>query len=253
MLPRASAPAIDQRLPGVYRPRFLARHLWFPLFAAAVAGSLLMQGGGDAWLADRLLQLEGGRWALRDAWATSVLIHKGGKWLSTAGAFAALALCLLPVWRRGDQRLRWALLYLGLAVGLGTGVVSLLKGATNMDCPWDLLRYGGDRPFIGLLQHRPATLPPGACFPAGHASAGYAWTSLYFFALLWRPAWRHVGLAVGLAAGLVFGIAQQLRGAHFLSHDVFSLLTCWLVAFGLFILFHGNAPTRAENAQEPRP
>lgn len=50
-----------------------------------------------------------------------------------------------------------------------------------MECPWDLTRYGGDLPFVGLLERRPADMPDTACFPAGHASAGYAWLALYFF------------------------------------------------------------------------
>ncbi len=37
-------------------------------------------------------------------------------------------------------------------------------------------------------------------------------------------------LGIGLLAGTVFGVAQQLRGAHFLSHDVASLIVCWAVA-----------------------
>jgi membrane-associated PAP2 superfamily phosphatase len=74
------------------------------------------------------------------------------------------------------------------------------------------------------------------CFPAGHSSAGFAWVSLYFFALLARPAWRWRGLAVGLVAGGVFGLAQQLRGAHFLSHDLWTLATCWALSLGLYLL-----------------
>jgi len=105
-----------------------------------------------------------------------------------------------------------------------------------MDCPWDLLRYGGHQPYIGLFSHRPADMPMTACFPAGHASAGYAWLSLYFFALLWRPAWRWTGLALGLGSGLLFGISQQLRGAHFLSHDLATALLCWLLSLGLYVL-----------------
>ena len=38
-------------------------------------------------------------------------------------------------------------------------------------------------------------------------------------------------------AGLVFGSGQQLRGAHFLSHDLWSLAVCWFLALGLFCLF----------------
>lgn len=50
-------------------------------------------------------------------------------------------------------------------------------------------------------------------------------------------AWRWLGLMIGLVAGLIFGISQQLRGAHFLSHDLWSLTICWLVALGFFYLF----------------
>ncbi|RYE95440.1 MAG: hypothetical protein EOO41_05650, partial [Methanobacteriota archaeon] len=72
------------------------------------------------------------------------------------------------------------------------------------------------------------------CFPAGHASAGYAWVALYFCALALRPAWRMPALWMGIAAGLLFGIAQQLRGAHFLSHDLWSLAVCWGTALALY-------------------
>jgi membrane-associated PAP2 superfamily phosphatase len=121
------------------------------------------------------------------------------------------------------------------SVTLATLAVSLLKSLTRMDCPWDLLRYGGTRPFIGMFEARHGLAASG-CFPAGHASAGYAWVALYFAALAARPAWRWAGLAIGLAGGALFGVSQQLRGAHFLSHDLWSLATCWLVALALYLL-----------------
>jgi membrane-associated PAP2 superfamily phosphatase len=34
----------------------------------------------------------------------------------------------------------------------------------------------------------------------------------------------------------VFGIGQQLRGAHFLSHDVATALICWLLSLGLYLV-----------------
>lgn len=34
----------------------------------------------------------------------------------------------------------------------------------------------------------------------------------------------------------VFGAAQQLRGAHFLSHDLWTLATCWTVSLLLFLV-----------------
>lgn len=217
---------------------FTAGHLWLPLIAASLLFSVLVLVG-DQWIADRIFAMEGHQWLLREAWMTSALMHKGGKWLSAAATLMVLVLCLYQ-WRQGkDRRLRWALLHLVLAIALGTGAVSLLKSLTHMDCPWDLVRYGGERPFVGLLQARPAVLPAAACFPAGQASAGYAWVSLYFFALLWRPAWRWRGLAVGLLAGIALGFAQQLRGAHFMSHDLATLTVCWLLSLGLYALIRG--------------
>jgi membrane-associated PAP2 superfamily phosphatase len=71
---------------------------------------------------------------------------------------------------------------------------------------------------------------PGHCFPAGHASAGFAWLVGYF-------AWPQ-GSAVArrwligaLIAGLTLGVAQQLRGAHFMSHTLWTSWICWTWAW----------------------
>lgn len=241
-----------QRGGAAYTSRFLMLHLVLPVAAVTLVVGWLMGSGGDLWLADHLFHLQGNQWLLRDAWSTSVVMHKGGKWLSTAAALVVMLLCFHQ-WRHGrDRALRWALLYLVLAIALGIGAVSLLKSLTHMDCPWDLARYGGERSFIALLQSRPASMPAAACFPAGQASAGYAWVSLYFFALLWRPAWRWAGLLTGLVAGAALGIAQQLRGAHFLSHDLSTLLVCWLVALGLFVALRAGLARPEARQQETR-
>ncbi len=238
--------------PGLAATRrgFLGRHLLIPLLLAVAASVVLMAGNGDQWLADHIYRWEGSRWAFKDAWWTTHVIHRGGKNLSTlAGVLVMLALlraCLDARWKA----LRRPLLYLLLAVGLSTGLVALLKSMTQMDCPWDLQRYGGLRPFIGLFEARPELLGRAACFPAGHASAGYGWVALYFFALQVRPRWRWVALATAVATGLAFGFSQQLRGAHFLSHDVWSLAVSWTVAVLLYLLMFPPA-TASTLKEEP--
>lgn len=218
------------------RRGFLGRHLLIPLLIALAASAVLMAGNGDQWLADLFYRWEGGQWTLKDSWWTSHVVHRGGKNLSTLAALLVMLALLRACFDTRWKPLRMPLLYLLLAVGLSTGMVALLKSMTQMDCPWDLQRYGGLRPFIGLFQPRPVMLGHAACFPAGHASAGYGWVALYFFALRMRPQWRWAALAVAVATGLVFGISQQLRGAHFLSHDVWSLAVSWTVAVLLYLL-----------------
>ena len=224
--------------------RFLWTHLWLPLlaFAAAIAVIALLQL--DWALAHRLYAWEGYRWVLKKAFLTEAVLHRSGHDLSVAAWVGVLAAWLAALKRDSLAVWRKPLGYLTLSILVSTLLISWIKSWSNMDCPWDIEGLGGVRPYVELFAPRPASLLDGRCFPAGHASGGYAWMSLYFFCLLSRPRLRWLGLAAGLGAGLVFGIGQQLRGAHFLSHDLWTAMLCWLVAFGLYFLFRAPVPAR---------
>lgn len=229
------SPAASSPLPaGDFR--FLLTHAWLPLIALAVLLALTMGAGGDQWLADRLYALEGGRWALRDAFVTDRLIHKLGRDLDIA-LWSSVLVAWALAHRPGREHWRAPLAYLLTATALSMAGVVWVKTWSNMDCPWDLLRYGGDRPYVGLWELRPVGLGRGTCFPAGHASGGYAWLALYFFLAAMRPQWRGWGLAAGIGLGLLFGFSQQLSGAHFVSHDLITAAICWGVALFCFGLF----------------
>jgi len=217
--------------PARLDPPSLLTHFWLPSLALLPLSAWLMAGGGDQRLADALYLAQGGQWRWQDAWLTEHLIHRGGRWASVIGGLFVI-LAAVRAWRR-HSAWRWPLATLAASIALSTTLISRLKAWTRVDCPWDLARYGGDRPLLGLFEARNAAEASG-CFPAGHASAGYAWLALYFFARRTRPAWRWPGLALGLAAGLLFGLCQQLRGAHFLSHDLWALALCWSVPLCLF-------------------
>ncbi|WP_434988677.1 phosphatase PAP2 family protein [Xanthomonas melonis] len=240
---------IQRRATALAPTRFLAVHLWLPLAGTLLASALLMGAGGDQWITDLLYRLEGGHWLLKEHWFTSGVVHRIGKWLSTAAGVSVVILAVAAWCRPRLRVLRWPLTYLAASVAVSTSLVSLLKAWTAMDCPWDLARYGGTRAMVGVFESRHGIAASG-CFPAGHASAGYAWVALYFCALALRPAWRLPGLSVGLAAGLIFGISQQLRGAHFLSHDLWSLAVCWLTALSLYCVMLARPP-RAFDAMLP--
>lgn len=177
-----------------------------------------------------LFHWEGDAWSLKRSVLLETVLHRGGRTASQLAWLGLLAATLVhwakpasAPWTRPAARLLLALL-------ASTACVALLKAVTQVDCPWDLSGFGGQRAYVPLLAPRPASLGPAACFPAAHAASGYAWVASYFFFLHVAPRWRHAGLAVGLLAGGVFGLAQQLRGAHFLSHDVASLAVCWTIA-----------------------
>jgi len=214
---------------------FLLRHAWLPLAVFVALIATIQLTNADWHLATFLYASEGGDWALRKAFLTETLIHRRGHDLSIvlwAGTLVAWLVSLrnprLRAWRR-------PLGYLLLAVAASTLAISTLKAVSNMDCPWDVSGLGGTRPHLTLFDLRPHGLPRGRCFPAGHASGGYAWMALYFALLMVRPRWRWFGLAAGAGVGLVYGIAQQLRGAHFLSHDLWTIAICWSIALVLYV------------------
>lgn len=226
-------------------------HLALPL---SILGALLLwagPGGGDTWVADRIYTAGHGAWVLRSAWMTDRLVHVAGRNLSILAGAAVFAAWLASFRVLALRRLRRPLGYLFCALAAGSLAVAWMKSWSNMDCPWDLARYGGERPFVGLLEVRPPGMPRARCFPAGHASGGYIWLSLYFFLGTIAPRWRWPGLCVGMGAGLVFGISQQLRGAHFLSHDLWTAGICWTLSLALYaLLLRGDATSfRPEDAR----
>lgn len=231
--------------------RFLRTHLWWPLLGMSLVIAAWTIGHRDLWLADRLYAWEGGRWALKHAFLTEDMIHVGGRDLSAAAWSGVLACFMVAGYRKAWAHLRKPLGYLLLATLAASLLVAWVKSWSNVDCPWDLLRYGGARPYIDLFSLRPVGLSRGACFPAGHASGGYAWFALYFYFLAVRPAWRWHGFVTGLALGLTFGVAQQLRGAHFLSHDLWTATICWVAVASVSLVFWprtggANATHRAQ-------
>ena len=219
---------------------FTARYLALPTFAFAVAFALLTDGGIDRGIAQVLFSAEGGQWTLRNNWLLDVAFHQVGKFMSVLAWLGCIAMYVRN--RKVGVRDQWqrALILLIVSVGLTTLIVSTAKGFTHMDCPWDLQGLGGAKSYVPLLQEDLVNAKPGRCFPAGQASAGYAWIALYFAALIARPEQRLHGLGIGIAFGLTLGTAQQLRGAHFMSHDLTTAWIAWIVSASVYALVNGD-------------
>jgi membrane-associated PAP2 superfamily phosphatase len=112
--------------------------------------------------------------------------------------------------------------------------VALLKSANPAACPWSLTAYGG---LVDPVSHWLWWATPvggrGGCFPAGHASAGFAFVGGWFVFRPVAPVLARRWLLAALAAGLLLGLGQQWRGAHFMSHTLWSGWLCWCLAWAL--------------------
>jgi membrane-associated PAP2 superfamily phosphatase len=190
-----------------------------------------------------------GRWIGAHNWWVEVFLHTGGRWAIRGVVVSAITLCAASFAIQRLQRLRRSVGYFAIASILSIGVVGLLKTMTNVDCPWDLVPFGGQFPEVLLFADRPDALRAGHCFPAAHSSSGYALLALYFAAREGDRMRAQAGLVLGIVCGTLFGLAQQSRGAHFVSHDVWSAFLAWVIATSVYV-FAFRARLRTVNASE---
>ena len=168
-------------------------------------------------------------WFYQDSWITNNLMHRFGKYFVILLYLFLLIKFLIRDKNNEDALLRYGNIVLLLSLLVGTLIVSVLKHTLEVDCPWDLQQFGGSKPFFEVFHYGTDYLPSSHCFPSGHASTVFTWFSLYFFCSIYYPKHRIKVLSIILALGFVFGFGQQLRGAHFISHDIWSMLVCLLV------------------------
>lgn len=158
-------------------------------------------------------------------------LHDGARllsWLLVVGL--TLAVWWPPARLRPLHRIER--LQLVITALIGALAVALFKSFSTTSCPWDLAAFGGTAQHVSHWL-RSADGGSGHCFPAGHASSGFAFVGGYFALQRSSPTRARAWLAVSLAAGLLLGVAQQVRGAHFMSHTLWTGWLCWALAFGL--------------------
>ena len=218
------------------RHELLRRHAAWPLLAFAAAAIVSALTSSDAAIAHALFFDEQHvRWIGEESWFANELLHTGGRWFVRCIVAVALATLTAGFLDPALRPLRRASAYLALSIVLSVGVVGFLKMFTAIDCPWDLQEFGGSRAFMTLFAQQPVGIAHGRCFPAAHASSGYALMAFYFVLREYRAAWGRWALGAGLAAGMIFGVAQQSRGAHFLSHDLWSACIVWIIALSIYV------------------
>lgn len=195
---------------------------------------LLGPGGLEQRWANFLYAIGGQGWRYRHTWIAETVLHHGGRVLIVGLALGAAGWLvqsrLRAVWGEAQQRIAYALSCLILV----SSIIGLLKQVVPAQCPWDQLGFGGAEPAVGWWQW--FSLPGTArhCFPAGHAGSAFGLIGLGFAAQ--GSGWQRVAWCLPLGLGLLFGLDQQLRGAHFVSHDLVSLMISWTVAVALLPL-----------------
>jgi membrane-associated PAP2 superfamily phosphatase len=170
--------------------------------------------------------------ALESHWLWRNVLHDDIRlwpWVLELGLLIAIflpigALKQLPMARRAQ---------LALTTLAALLAISTIKLHSHTSCPWDLQQFGGVATYVSHWAWGLRDGGTGGCFPAGHASAGFAFMGGFFAFRQVLPATAKRWLAGAMAVGLVFGLAQQIRGAHYMSHTLWTAWLCWTAAAGV--------------------
>lgn len=156
----------------------------------------------------------------------------------TLGWVVLWGLTLLAIWPQGFLKRLPARERAGLVGSIWAAlvVVVALKGISNTSCPWDLEVFGGAARYVSHWAWGQLDGGPGRCFPAGHASTGFAFVAAHFWLKPTHPLLARRWMWAALVAGALLGIAQQLRGAHFMSHTLWAAWLCWSLGTALWHL-----------------
>ncbi|HSG93530.1 MAG TPA: phosphatase PAP2 family protein [Methylotenera sp.] len=215
---------------------------WLNHIAPAFIFMLLMalvypQTQLDTRITDLFFDAQLHRFTLKNDPFLTVWMHVRLKWLMVATALASLALALCSYRLSSLNEYRQSLLWVFAGMVISTTAVSVFKHYSVHGCPWDIVLYGGRLPLLDLFTSPPAGTEAGACFPAGHPSGGFALMTFYFAFMHKKPRFSVLMLWIGMFMGLLMGLVQVMRGAHFLSHVLWSGWLVWMVLLALYWLW----------------
>ena len=173
---------------------------------------------------------------LRDNALFDALLHRWPHHLAWVILFALMAQIRWPL--GFFKTLPRKALVLGIvATVLAILVIQMFKRYSPTSCPWDVQAFGGQAlqlPHWRALFSGLRDGGGGHCFPAGGASSGFAFVAAYPFLRPHAPRFARGWLVLALVSGAIIGLAQQMRGAHFMSHTLWTAWLCWSCGMAVF-------------------
>lgn len=209
----------------------VTKHMWMSAVALIVAVVFFGVSGTDIWVQNHFYNPVSHQWILdREDSVLNFIFYDGIKRLIII--FNVLVLIALIVgWKKPFlSRYRKGLLIVLLSSIFVPVIVGSLKATTNIPCPKNLEIYGGIYPHTCVWEKYPSTFcnqKKIKCWPAGHASGGFALLSLYY--LFRKRRAKIIAVSGVMIVGWSMGTYKMLIGDHFLSHTVITMIMAWLI------------------------
>lgn len=108
--------------------------------------------------------------------------------------------------------------------------IGSLKAISNTPCPCNIIHFNGKHPNIKVFENYPKNYiqtSKNKCWPAGHASGGFALMSLFF--LFKSSLNKKRALTGALIVGWSMGTYKMVIGDHFISHTIITMILAWII------------------------
>jgi membrane-associated PAP2 superfamily phosphatase len=162
-------------------------------------------------------------------WLTAGVLYTGPRILDWAVMLLLLASIWkpLPVFRLASRRER---IWWFATTSLCLIAIPLIRRQSATSCPWSLAEFGGEAArYVSHWSFGQFDGGSGRCFPSGHASTGFAFVAGAFALLRASPKAARAWLIGALIVGMAVATSQTVRGAHFLSHSLWTGWICWAI------------------------
>lgn len=195
-------------------------YLFFP-----VAGQI------DQYLSRPWIGLNG-QYAYEDNWYLVHIGHQGLKYLVIMIAVIHLMLLIYFKISNSHHHIQRICIFVLVSMICSVSIIAVLKATSPHACPWSMVEQ-----VNGMVDWGRVLRGQGKCLPGGHASGGFALLTLFFAYRQDFPRYAIYGLVFALCLGAMMSLIQMIRGAHFLSHNLWSFWWSWCIDFVIYKAF----------------
>lgn len=209
----------------------LSKHILYSMYGLTLIAFVFETTNSDLWVQNLLFNISNQTWLI-DKYEEPyrIIFYLFPKYSIILLALSLIGFYVVACRRKYAQHFQKRLLVVIFSLMLVPLVIGGIKATTNGACPAQLELYGGDVPYVKAFELMPESFESTKkykCFPAGHASGGFALMSLLF--LFYRPKYQHIAIAFAVLLGWTMGIYKMVIGDHFLSHTLTTMALSWLI------------------------
>lgn len=209
----------------------LSKHILYSMYTLTLITFLFEATSIDVWIQNMFFDsLNQTWWIDKYEEPYRVIFYLLPKYSVILLALAIITLYVYSHRQNYSKYFQKSILVVILSLILVPSFIGLLKATTNGACPAQTELYGGDVPYVKAFELLPESfesMRKYKCFPAGHASGGFALLSLVF--LFHKPKSRLLIVSFAVSIGWIMGGYKMAIGDHFLSHTLTTMILSWIL------------------------